>query len=424
MNYLQVVKSNDKIFKNTNNNKYTQGNIVQPIVQPLVQPYMNQKKEKNNDLNLTFLTQTNDYYIQRKKICCKNCGKLGHIFRNCKEPITSLGVIAFSIDGIDIENIEKQLITNLTYIETSNKYNNKYFGNEKDIFNRYDKLITPSNNNIKKFKRKIEDHCIIYKNSEVLDKFNFYQDKIKFILVSRKYSLGYIEFLRGKYNINDVDNIIDLFEQMIQSEFKLLENNDIKDLIVDFRISNGLTYEQANNAENILIEYEESIKKFRQLKDMKLDVTNGNFNLKFYLDNVKPKWVTPEWGFPKGRRNFSEKNVECAKREFCEETSLNNEQYNLLNVIRPLHEVFYGTNGVKYKHTYYVGYTNIKNTININKSLQKNNNYIDGEIGEIGIYTYNEAMQLIRPYHIEKKKILTQIYIFILNYLINEIETN
>ena len=26
---------------------------------------------------------------------CNNCGKTGHLFHNCKMPITSLGVIAF-----------------------------------------------------------------------------------------------------------------------------------------------------------------------------------------------------------------------------------------------------------------------------------------------------------------------------------------
>lgn len=40
------------------------------------------------------------------------------------------------------------------------------------------------------------------------------------------------------------------------------------------------------------------------------------------------------------------------------------------------------------------------------------------EIGDIGWYTYEDAISLIRPYHIDKKKILTRIYLFILNYLI------
>ena len=35
---------------------------------------------------------------------CNNCGKTGHVFHQCKVPITSIGVIAFRInDNNDIE---------------------------------------------------------------------------------------------------------------------------------------------------------------------------------------------------------------------------------------------------------------------------------------------------------------------------------
>ena len=34
------------------------------------------------------------------------------------------------------------------------------------------------------------------------------------------------------------------------------------------------------------------------------------------------KWTTPEWGFPKGRRNLKESNLDCSRREFMEETGL------------------------------------------------------------------------------------------------------
>ena len=35
---------------------------------------------------------------KKKKIFCNNCGKYGHIFSLCKEPITSLGIINFKCE--------------------------------------------------------------------------------------------------------------------------------------------------------------------------------------------------------------------------------------------------------------------------------------------------------------------------------------
>ena len=40
------------------------------------------------------------------------------------------------------------------------------------------------------------------------------------------------------------------------------------------------------------------------------------------IKNNPTKWVEPEWGFPKGRRNPHESDLNCAIREFQEETNL------------------------------------------------------------------------------------------------------
>ena len=31
---------------------------------------------------------------------CNNCGKLGHLFHQCKNPITSIGIIIYNNDDI------------------------------------------------------------------------------------------------------------------------------------------------------------------------------------------------------------------------------------------------------------------------------------------------------------------------------------
>ena len=49
---------------------------------------------------------------------CNNCGKLGHISKNCDKPITSYGVILYNIDE---NNVHKIIMINrkdsLCYIE-------------------------------------------------------------------------------------------------------------------------------------------------------------------------------------------------------------------------------------------------------------------------------------------------------------------
>ena len=34
----------------------------------------------------------------KKNIYCKNCGKPGHLYKNCLEPATSYGIISFKFD--------------------------------------------------------------------------------------------------------------------------------------------------------------------------------------------------------------------------------------------------------------------------------------------------------------------------------------
>ena len=37
----------------------------------------------------------------KKSLYCGNCGKGGHLYRNCTEPITSFGLVNVKIDGAD-----------------------------------------------------------------------------------------------------------------------------------------------------------------------------------------------------------------------------------------------------------------------------------------------------------------------------------
>jgi 8-oxo-dGTP pyrophosphatase MutT (NUDIX family) len=328
------------------------------------------EREKDKDKDKEIDKET---FQKKNKNFCGNCGKYGHIYSKCKEPTTSLGIINIKLE--DNQGTRAMIDKFKEYtIDTNGK---------KDI-------ITPLNDNI---------------DSDNIELFCKYKDTVKFLLIRRKNTLGYIEFIRGRYEVNDIDGIIALFEQMITEEIENIKNHELK-----FLWNNLWSSSPSNEMQNYYeYEFKQSEEKFNKLK-----YDNMSANLFFYTKHIRSKYDNPEWGFPKGRRNYHEKNLDCAKREFMEESGYDNFDYLVLKKLHSLNEVFNGTNGVKYKHIYYIGLMVSDNepTIDYSKPSQCD------EIGEIGWFTYDDAIKLIRPHHKQRKIILTQLYMFIVNELI------
>jgi 8-oxo-dGTP pyrophosphatase MutT (NUDIX family) len=140
-------------------------------------------------------------------------------------------------------------------------------------------------------------------------------------------------------------------------------------------------------------------------------------SLEFYIKNIKPDYNYPEWGFPKGRKQRGENDLDCAKREFFEETGYVQQDIKILNNVKPIVENMIGTNGVSYRFIYYLA-----EDISLNVPIisDKNNN----EIGDIGFFTYDETLQLFREYHIEKRNITKNIFLFYLDNLIKKDKNN
>jgi 8-oxo-dGTP pyrophosphatase MutT (NUDIX family) len=252
--------------------------------------------------------------INKKKIICGNCGKIGHVYRNCKHPIMSLGIVSFKI-----------------------KNNNIYY-----------------------------------------------------LLIRRKDTLGFVEFLRGKYDINDSGYISKLFSEMTTSEVKRI-------LTLDFdTLWKQLWMEQT--IKNFKNDYEKSKERFYKIKE-------GNINILSIIKKIGKFWDQPEWGFPKGRRNIRENDMDCAIREFKEETGYDNEDIKILKNIDPICEQFFGSNNVEYKHSYFIAqFQNDKKP-----KLNRENKSQISEVSNIGWFTYQEAKQILRPYNIEKINVLTVI---------------
>lgn len=125
-------------------------------------------------------------------------------------------------------------------------------------------------------------------------------------------------------------------------------------------------------------------------------------------------WYEPEWGFPKGRRNNGEKDLDCGLREFSEETGFDLKNITLIENVNPYEELFIGSNLKSYKQKYYLAYTDYINSDTILEKFQKS------EVSKMNWFTIDECNNIIRPYNIEKIKLINNIHETILNYdLIN-----
>lgn len=345
---------------------------------------------------------------------CSNCGKSGHEFRNCMEPITSYGIINISIDDEFNENMiikdKFSIKTNTYYKITSKKYPGiSCFLSDYPQSKNYENIY------------KLDNEMIPYHTNEDIRKFCYYKNRILFMMVSRRFSLGFIEFIRGKYDVIDTKTIVNLFQHMYEDEIRFIKKNrrQYDDILYYFLNRNNESREIVLNRiynGKYSNEYCEAKIKFNMLLNPDDDKNNDiPAYLEFYIKHIKPKWKKPEWGFPKGRRDKrSEENLVCACREFEEETGYGKTEYSVLNRIEPIEEKLTGTNGINYKHIYYLAVNNC----DINCLLTDYDSY---EIGDIKWFTYDQAIAHIRPYHTEKKRILTKVYLFILNYLIHNV---
>lgn len=259
---------------------------------------------------------------------CNNCGKKGHIFHQCKIPITSIGVIIFRL----------------------------------------------------------------------------LEGKRQYLMIRRKDTLGYIDFMRGKYSVINKEYIMNMFKQMTVSEKEKLKTTDFdtlwKEIWGDNAISSQYKTEEIASRE-----------KFNNLVNGVYINKSNLCTLSTLIDesNQYDIWEEAEWGFPKGRRNYQEKDYECALREMTEETGYSsNFMKNIKNVF-PYEEIFTGSNYKSYKHKYFLMYMNYEDSLKMGK-------YEVSEVSSMEWKTFEECIECMRPYNLEKKRLITNIETSLLKY--------
>lgn len=258
---------------------------------------------------------------------CRNCGHIGHLYKDCPHPITSFGIIAY---------------------------------------------------------RKNADH-------------------VEYLMIQRKDSLSFMEFIRGKYDTRNVVYIVSLLSGMTQHERTLLITKPFEELW------SHVWYQPSYSRQ--VSEFAHAKTKFDTLvKGFMYD--NRFVNLKNMLATSVSVFTEPEWGFPKGRRRIKEDDTVCAVREFCEETNFVPSDIQLVK-IQPFEEIFYGTNNVLYKHIYYLA----KMIKSDSDPLEINPNNVNQarEVRAVKWFNFEEVMAHIRDHNQERRKLFMEVHTKILD---------
>lgn len=205
--------------------------------------------------------------------------------------------------------------------------------------------------------------------------------KVNVLMIRRKDSMSFAEFLQGKYRIENEDYIRTLLSNMTIPEL-----NRIKTLTFD-ELWTGLW---GSGHDYHSKEYHDSKTKFEQIQ------------LKPIVQTMVSVYTEPEWGFPKGRRSHRETNLTCAIREFTEETNIPRDSYVVCKNLM-FQEVFKGTNGVEYKHTYFLAFLRHPEQVDITQamtSLQRR------EVSCVSWMTLAECRKVVRPHYTQRLELL------------------
>lgn len=248
---------------------------------------------------------------------CNNCNKNGHLFHNCRLPITSYGIILF----------------------------------------------------------RIHDECR------------------QFLMIRRKDTFGYIDFVRGKYSPYNIEHVQNIINEMSMEEKSRILNSSFDQL---WKLMWGDILNSQYRNEEML-----SCKKYDMIKNGIIS-NNTNITLDYFIQNSSTSWTETEWEFPKGRRSYLETDLDCALREFEEETGILKQNINIIENIMPFEETFIGTNYKSYKHKYFLAYMNNDGDTNLL-------NYQEAEVSKMDWKTIDECIESIRPYNLEKKQLILNI---------------
>ena len=215
-------------------------------------------------------------------------------------------------------------------------------------------------------------------------------NKIKYVMIQRKDSLSFMEFVRGKYNADDHNYLKQLIEYMTENEKQMILTNNFD------QIWNYTWCQSPHTNFKQTKEYLDSKAKFEH------NINNNYLKTLLICKNTKSNDTEQEWGFPKGRKKINEADIDCAIREFCEETQLYKDDILINKNVIPFQEIFFGTNNVLYKHVYYIA-----KIIKDDAKIHIDNSCMEQvrEVRALKWFSYDEVLMRIKNHNVERIKI-------------------
>lgn len=176
-------------------------------------------------------------------------------------------------------------------------------------------------------------------------------NKPEILLVCKRYTYSYNLFIHGKYNSSNNSELMKLFNGMtVDEKIDILSLNFTQ---IWYRVwlnypVTGRYYINKNKFESTFL-----MDKGNRLKKLISKSTNSS----------------RIWEIPKGRKkNKFEPDIQCAVREFCEETGISKKLYNIVPDVRKTYSFI--DDNVRYTNIYYLGIANKVFEPKIDFSLQ------------------------------------------------------
>jgi 8-oxo-dGTP pyrophosphatase MutT (NUDIX family) len=206
----------------------------------------------------------------------------------------------------------------------------------------------------------------------------------KFLLVKKRVTRYYCDFVLGRYPKNDEKYLTDLFNNMTVNEKCIILSEDFSKIWFHIWLKNMKDCKFYNNKMNNLYTY------CRTKYERFITYYNSrNILYKNYIRNSKSKPLT--WDIPKGKLEPNETYLEGAIREFEEESNIRINKYQIITDKKPLHysHIF---NNINYINKYFVAKLN-PNSI-IREGVSFSNNYQRYEIADTRFFSLHELNYL------------------------------
>lgn len=388
---------------------------------------------------------------------CHNCGRMGHTGRKCLLPVMSYGIILFypykvsnliqsdcfrtrlrqhltlnteasELDDnedfqVDINNLlstsppnesatdkvlvdSKRLPPGLVVPVKDIFFQMEASDNSEEDIDDVDDVNDKNIDDVSEFPTNLDVLCQIPERLETklnqLIQDDMTKPDYKYLMIQDRHTPDYGQLIWGNYDFEHLDYLKTLVSRLTKTEIRLIETHSLTKLFVKYWI-----FSKKDALRLYKKQYLHSKKLFTMLKSGTTNSKGEFIQFSQLVQEVNPDWTEPDWGFPKGRRKRHqyETDLDCAMREFKEETGIDQSQYTILRKVKPVEEILQGSNGITYKHVYYLA--EAKNYLPI--YLNPYNSLQVSEIRKIGWYSYDQGIRMIRNYHSEKKSLFRKI---------------